>query len=90
MCVTVTTTPRECNRELGRSDREATDRDSVQTSLTLSSASARTPFSNYLRDFQALILLRTQQIDLPIVYMLLVVALNREICRKAMEYEHAP
>ena len=41
----------------------ATDGDSVQTLLTLSSAPARVPFSSYLRGVQALILPRTQ-IDL--------------------------
>ena len=56
--------------------REATDRDSVQTPLTLSSAPARVPFSSYLRDIQALILPSSQQVDLPTVYMLLVVMLN--------------
>ena len=46
--------------------REATDRDSVQTSLTLSSAPVRVPFSSYLQDIQTLILPRTQ-VDLPTV-----------------------
>ena len=55
---------------------ETTDCDSVQTLLTLSSALARAPFLSCLRDVHALILPRTQQVDLPKVYMLLVVALN--------------
>ena len=73
-CITVTTTPRKCNRE-PRLIREATNRDSVQTLLTLSSGPARVPFSSYLRDVQALILPRTQ-VDLPTVNMPLVVVLN--------------
>ena len=55
-----TTRPRKYNRELQR-PRPIRNCDSVQTSLTVSSAPARAPFSSYLRDVQALalILLRT-------------------------------
>ena len=66
-CVTVTITPRKCNRELGRCERLPIVIQYKHCWHCMSSAPARAHFSSYLCDVQALILPRIQEVDLQFI-----------------------